>query len=263
MDLGLQGKRALITGASKGIGRAIAEGLAAEGARVVVASRDGAACERAAQEILQGHGSEAFGTSCDMGDIVAVDKLADYCREHLDGIDILVNNTGGPPFGPVSAVDSDTWRQYFESMFVSVTRLTGHFLPGMREQGWGRVLLVTSIGVIEPIPQLGISNALRIALTNWAKTLSVEVAPDGVTINSLMPGRIETDRIRSLIKATADQRGVDPSVVAGETAAAIPMGRVGRPDEFAALAVFLAGESASYITGTATSIDGGLAHRGV
>ena len=115
----------------------------------------------------------------------------------------------------------------------------------------------------EPIPQLGISNALRIALTNWAKTLSLEVAPDGVTINALMPGRIETDRIRSLVQASAEQRGADPAVVAAEMAAAIPMGRIGRPDEFASLAVFLAGEPASYITGTATSIDGGLAHRGV
>lgn len=263
MDLGLTGKRALVTGASKGIGRAIAEGLSAEGARVVIASRDGSACEAVAREIAANSGSEVLGTSCDMGDMHAVDALADFCGEHLGGIDILVNNTGGPPFGAVSKVDSDTWRQYFDSMFVSVTRLTGHLLPGMREQGWGRVLLVTSIGVIEPIPQLGISNALRIALTNWAKTLSMEVAPDGVTINALMPGRIETDRIRSLIQATAEQRGVDPSVIAAETAAAIPMGRVGRPDEFAALAVFLAGEPASYITGTATSIDGGMAHRGV
>ncbi len=263
MDLGLAGKRALVTGASKGIGRAIAEGLAAEGVRVVVASRNGNACGQAAREISNEHGVEAFGTACDMGDMAAVDALAEFCEDHLGGIDILVNNTGGPPFGAVSEVDSDTWRQYFESMFISVTRLTGHLLPGMRAQGWGRVLLVTSIGVIEPIAQLGISNALRIALTNWAKTLSLEVAPDGVTINALMPGRIETDRIRSLVQANAEQRGADTEVVAAEMAAAIPMGRIGRPDEFASLAVFLAGEPASYITGTATSIDGGLAHRGV
>lgn len=263
MDLGLRGKRALVLAASKGIGRAIAEGLAAEGARVIIASRDGSACAAAAQEIAAVHDTEVIGTACDLGDMAAVDALATFCNDRFGGIDILVNNTGGPPFGEISAVDSDTWRQYFDSMFVSVTRLTGHLLPGMRERGWGRVLLVTSIGVIEPIPQLGISNTLRIALTNWAKTLSIEVAPEGVTVNALMPGRIDTDRVRSLIRDTASKRGTDPADIEAETAASIPMGRIGRPDEFASMAVFLAGEPASYITGTATAIDGGLAHRGV
>ncbi len=179
------------------------------------------------------------------------------------GVDVLVNNTGGPPFGKVSAVDSETWRQYFESMFVSVTRLTGNVLPGMRARGWGRVLLVTSTGVIEPIPHLGISNALRIALTNWAKTISLELAPDGVTINALMPGRIATDRIAQFYEACAAQQGGDIATVKAQVAASIPMGRVGRVDEFAALAAFLASERASYITGTTTAIDGGVTKRGI
>ncbi len=263
MDLKLDGKRALVLGASKGIGHAIASGLAAEGAEVIVASRDGEACKSVAGELTARHDVRVLGTSCDMGDLDAVDRAAAFADDEFGGIDILVNNTGGPPFGPISQVDSDTWRQYFESMFVSVTRLTGHLLPGMRERGWGRVLLVTSTGVVEPIPQLGISNAIRIALTNWAKTLSLEVAPDGVTVNALMPGRIDTDRIRQLYQVGAEQRGVKPEEVAAEVAGAIPMGRVGRPDEFAAMAVFLAGEPASYITGTTTAIDGGLTHRGV
>jgi len=262
MDLGLKNKRALVLGASKGIGRGIVEELAAEGTRVIVASRDGAACAQVAADIASLSGSEVLGTACDMADLDAVDRVADFAQEAFGGVDILVNNTGGPPFGRVSEVDSETWRQYFESMFISVTRLTGHILPGMRAQGWGRVLLVTSTGVIEPIPHLGISNALRIALTNWAKTISLELAPDGVTINALMPGRIDTDRIRQFYEVAAEQQGKDIEEVKAEVASGIPMGRVGRVDEFAALAAFLASERASYITGTATAIDGGVTKRG-
>jgi len=262
MDLGLRDKRALVLGASKGIGRGIAEELAAEGARVILASRDGEACAQVARDISMSSGVEVLGTACDMADVDAVDRVAAFAQEAFGGIDVLVNNTGGPPFGKVSEVDSDTWRQYFESMFISVTRLTGHILPGMRAQGWGRVLLVTSTGVVEPIPHLGISNALRIALTNWAKTISLELAPDGVTINDLMPGRIDTDRIRQFYEVAAEQQGKDIEAVKAEVAASIPMGRVGRVDEFAALAVFLASERASYITGTATAIDGGVTKRG-
>jgi 3-oxoacyl-[acyl-carrier protein] reductase len=262
MDLGLKNKRALVLGASKGIGRGIVEELAAEGTRVIVASRDGAACAQVAADIASLSGSEVLGTACDMADLDAVDRVADFAQEAFGGVDILVNNTGGPPFGRVSEVDSETWRQYFESMFISATRLTGHILPGMRAQGWGRVLLVTSTGVIEPIPHLGISNALRIALTNWAKTISLELAPDGVTINALMPGRIDTDRIRQFYEVAAEQQGKDIEEVKAEVASGIPMGRVGRVDEFAALAAFLASERASYITGTATAIDGGVTKRG-
>lgn len=263
MDLGLNGKRALVTGGSRGIGRGIAEALAAEGARVIIASRDGDACLAAAAAMAEAHGTEVIGQACDMSDLDTVDQLADIAVEAFDGVDILVNNTGGPPFGPVSQVDSETWRESFEAMFVSVTRLTGHLLPGMRDRGWGRILLVTSTGVVEPIPQLGISNSIRIALTNWAKTLSLEVAPDGVTINALMPGRIETDRLRQLYELTAKAEGIDIEAARAAVAAPIPVGRAGTVEEFGALAAFLAGEGASYITGTTTAIDGGLTQRGV
>jgi 3-oxoacyl-[acyl-carrier protein] reductase len=263
MDLGLKGKRALVLGASKGIGRGIAAELAAEGARVIVASRDGEACAGVADDLSRQHGTEVIGTACDMSDLAAVDRIAVFAEEKFGGVDVLVNNTGGPPFGPVSQVDSDTWRKFFESMFISVTHVTGLLTPGMRERGWGRVLLVTSTGVIEPIPHLGISNALRIALTNWAKTISVEYAPDGVTINALMPGRIDTDRIQSFLESAAKQQNKEIAEVRAEAEANIPMGRIGRVDEFAALAAFLASERASYITGTSTAIDGGVSKRGV
>tara|TARA_R110002110_G_scaffold410123_1_gene633144 strand:+ start:17890 stop:18681 length:792 start_codon:yes stop_codon:yes gene_type:complete len=263
MDLGLTGKRALVLGASRGIGRGIADTLAAEGARVIVASRDGDACDAAAAAMREAHGAEVLGTACDMSDIDAVDRVASFADDAFGGVDILVNNTGGPPFGPISQVGSDSWRESFEAMFVSVTRLTGHLLPGMRARGWGRILLVTSTGVVEPIPSLGISNSIRIALTNWAKTLSFEIAPDGVTINALMPGRIATDRIDHLYTLTAKAQDKDIDTVKGEVAASIPMGRVGTIEEFGAMAVFLASEQASYITGTATAIDGGLTQRAV
>ena len=263
MDLGLAGKRALVLGASRGIGRGIAEALAAEGARIIVASRDGDACISAARDIAAAHSVEAHGIACDMSDIGAVDDAAAFALETFGGVDVLVNNTGGPPFGPVSQVESETWRESFEAMFVSVTRLTGHLLPGMRERRWGRILLVTSTGVVEPIPALGISNSLRIALTNWAKTLSFEIAADGVTINALMPGRIATDRIEQLYRLTAENQGKEIDTVKAEVAAQIPMGRVGTVEEFGAMAAFLASERAGYIKGTATAIDGGLTQRAV
>lgn len=263
MDLGLKGKRALVTGGSRGIGRGIAEALAAEGARVIVASRDGDACAVAAEAISSTHGTEALGLACDMADLDSVDRLAAFADDAFNGVDVLVNNTGGPPFGPVSQVDSQTWRDSFEAMFVSVTRLTGHLLPGMRERGWGRILIVTSTGVVEPIPQLGISNAIRVGLTNWAKTLSFEVAPDGVTVNTLMPGRIETDRLRQFYEVTAKAQNIDLEAAKAAVAAPVPVGRAGTVEEFGALAAFLSGESAGYLTGTTTAIDGGLTQRAV
>ena len=261
MDLGIADKRALVMGASRGLGRGIAEALAAEGARVVVCSRDGDKCADVASAISERYGNAAYGISCDMSDLAAVDAAAAFAEETLGGIDILVNNTGGPPFGDISKVETETWRSQFEAMVLSVFRLTGHLLPGMRERRWGRILLVTSTGVVEPIPGLGISNTLRVSLANWAKTLSFEVAKDNVTVNVLMPGRIGTERLDQFYKVNAEQTGKPIDEVKAGVAAAIPMGRVGRVEEFAALAAFLAGESAGYITGTATAIDGGLTRR--
>lgn len=258
MDLGLNGKRALVTGASRGIGFAIAQALADEGASVVLASRDGEACVARAAEISERGAGSATGTACDMGDLDAVDGLAAFALEHLGGVDVLVLNTGGPPFGPVSAVETATWREHFETMVLSVMRLTGHLLPSMRERGWGRILMVTSTGVVEPIPALGISNALRVSLVNWAKTLSFEIAPDGVTINVVMPGRIATERMEQLYRARAESEGITVDAARKAVEESIPAGRVGTVEEFAALAAFLAGESASYITGSAIAVDGGL-----
>jgi len=261
MDLGITGKRALVMGASRGIGRGIAEALAAEGVKVILCSRDGDKCAAVAEEISKKSGVEAHGIACDLSDPAAIDSAADYAQETFGGIDILVNNTGGPPFGDISKVDIETWRTQFETMVLSVFRLTGHVLPGMRERQWGRILIVTSTGVVEPIPELGISNTLRVSLANWAKTLSFEIASDNVTINLLMPGRIGTERLEQFYKINVERSGKSLEEVKADVASVIPMGRVGRVEEFASLAAFLAGQNAGYITGTATAIDGGLTRR--
>ncbi len=261
MDLGIAGKRALVMGASRGMGRGIAEALAAEGVRVILCSRDGDKCAAVADEISEKHGVEAHGIACNLSDAAAIDRAADFARDSFGGVDILVNNTGGPPFGDISGVDIETWRTQFETMVLSVFRLTGHLLPGMRERQWGRILIVTSTGVVEPIPELGISNTLRVSLANWAKTLSFEIARDNVTINLLMPGRIGTERLEQFYTINSERTGKPIEEVKADVAAAIPMGRVGRVEEFASLAAFLAGQNAGYITGTATAIDGGLTRR--
>lgn len=258
MDLGLSGKRALVLGGSRGIGFGIANELAAEGARVMLCSRDQAACEEAAARIAQAHGTDVVGRACDMADFDAVDATAAAAEAGLGGVDILVNNTGGPPPGPISAVDSGTWEAQFRAMVVSVIRMTNQILPGMRQRKWGRILTVSSSGVVEPIPILGISNTLRVALVNWSKTLDLETAPDGITINVLLPGRIDTDRLRSIRDLTAKSQGISIEQADQELAAPIPVGRVGTVEEFAALAAFLASERASYLTGQVYAVDGGM-----
>jgi len=258
MDLGLRGKRALVLGASRGLGHAIAAELAAEGARVIVASRDGAAIGNAAAALAAAHGTEVHPAVCDTASAAAVDALAELALARFGTIDILVNNTGGPPSGPISEVAPEVWLANFERMVLNIIRLSIRLLPGMRAQQWGRILTVASSGVKQPIPELGISNTLRASLLNWSKTLGLEVARDGVTVNMLLPGRIRTRRLEEISAANAARTGrpVEEVVAAGQ--ASIPMGRFGTPEEFAALAVFLASARAGYITGSAIAVDGGL-----
>ena len=258
MDLGISGKRAFVTGASQGIGRGIAEALAAEGVKIILSSRNGDKCAEHASYIAKKYNTEAHGIACDLSNLAEIEQAVNIAQDLYGGVDILVNNTGGPPFGSISKVDIKTWRDQFESMVLSVFRLTDLILPGMREQNWGRIIIVSSTGVVEPIPELGISNTLRVSLANWAKTLSYEIAKHNVTINMLMPGRIGTERLENLYKMNVERTGKTIEQVKADVASVIPMGRVGRVEEFASLAAFLASENASYITGTATPIDGGL-----
>jgi 3-oxoacyl-[acyl-carrier protein] reductase len=257
MNLGLQGKTALVLGGGGGLGRAIAKSLAAEGAKVAVADIDLAAAERAAQEI-QSANAPSLAIAWDLADLSVIGPNVSAIENRLGPVDVLVNITGGPPPTPAMGQDPALWTKHFQAMVVSVIAITDRVLPGMKSRGWGRIITSTSSGVVAPIPNLGISNALRLSLVGWSKTLSREVALDGITANIVVPGRIATDRIRFLDEAKAKREGRPVEVVSAESTASIPVGRYGNPEEYADTVAFLASTRASYITGSVIRIDGGL-----
>lgn len=257
MDLGLTGKRALVLASSRGLGLGIAEAIAAEGADVLITGRDGARLQAAAEAITaRGAGKASFVVS-DLSDKQAPALLQDAVQKQFGGLDILVNNTGGPPPGAMSEADLEVVHRQFEIMVLSVMDMTARVLPGMRAQGWGRVLTVASSGVIQPIPNLGLSNALRATLVGWSKSMANETAGDGVTFNMLLPGRIETDRLKELDAANAKRSGKNLDEVATAARSQIPVGRYGMVEEFAATAAFLVSAQASYINGSMIRCDGG------
>lgn len=251
MELGLRGRRALVTGASRGIGRAIALELAAEGMQVLAVARN---IRRLEELALEAPGGSVSVRGCDLADGAAIDSLG----ADLGRTDVLVINTGGPPPGFAAQITDAQWLSHFESMFLSAVRLTRLALPGMRQRRFGRIMAVISSGVVEPIPNLAISNAVRAALVGWAKTLAGEVAGEGVTVNCLAPGNIDTERLTELGLHRAERQGLSLEEIRREAYATIPAGRYGAPSEFAAVAAFLAGERASYVTGGIVRIDGGM-----
>lgn len=256
MDLELDGKMALVCGASQGLGLAIGEALAAEGCRVGLLARNGAKLARQVAA-LQGQGRQAVALAADMGDWAQVAAALAKLRDGFGAPHILVNNTGGPPLIDVTKVDAELWRAQFEAMVLNQMRLTEAVLPAMRQAGFGRILSVASTSVVEPFAGLAISNALRAALANWMKTLASQVAPDGVTVNMLLPGSFATERIDKMNAAEAAAQGVAISEIVASSTAEIPVGRYGEPREFAAVAAFLASPRASYVTGQMIRIDGG------
>lgn len=251
MHINLKGRNALVLGGNKGIGFGIARGLSEAGAHVILTSRSLSDAEAAAAKI------GATGLACDTGSPDSVGALCAAMDKVQGGIDILVLNSGGPPPGSAMGVSSDQWRASFESMFVGLVRVADHVLPGMRAKKHGRILSVISSGVIEPIPNLAISNAIRPALTGWMKTLANEVAKDGVTVNAIAPGRIETDRLLQIDTANATKQSKSMDEIRAAAMARIPAGRYGSVDEFAAAAVFLASDQASFMTGSIVRVDGG------
>src|SRR3954452_6067055 len=257
MDLGLRGKTALVLGAGGGLGRAIAKSLAEEGARVAVGDIDAAALESTLQDIAAG-GSAGLPLTWDLADLSLIDGHVSSIEQRFGPIDVLVNNTGGPPPTPASGQAAELWSKHFQAMVLSVIALTDRVLPSMRERKWGRIITSTSSGVIAPIPNLGISNALRLSLVGWSKTLAREVGRDGVTANIVLPGRIATQRILFLDKAKAERENRPAEEVTAESTGSVPVGRYGYPEEYADVVTFLVSERASYVTGSITRIDGGL-----
>jgi 3-oxoacyl-[acyl-carrier protein] reductase len=256
MDLGLQGKTALVLGGSKGLGRGVADALAGEGVAVAMLARGKEALDQAVAEITA-RGGRAIGLSADLADWPAVEKAAMSARDQLGPIDILLNNSGGPPPSRVIGIAPEIWEAQFRAMVLVFFRLTDLMLPDMRKRGWGRILNVASESVIQPIPQIAISNTLRGAVIGWAKTLAGEVARDGITVNTLLPGAFETDRVLQIQRATSAKQGVSMEELVQRIARNIPVGRMGKPAEFGAIAAFLASPLAGYITGSMFRLDGG------
>ncbi len=257
MNLGIEGRTALVSGAGGGLGGAIARALAAEGVRVAATDID-LDTATATADAIRAAGGTAVATRWDVGDLDGAGAVLDQVRSDLGEVTILVNNTGGPAPSPAAGLPASTWIDQFRAMVAGVIAMTDLVLPAMRAAGWGRVLTSASSGVVAPIPNLAVSNALRLSLVGWSKTLAGEVAPDGITVNVVVPGRIATARVQSLDAARAQREGRDLAEVERASAATIPVGRYGRPDEYAAAFAFLAGEPAAFITGTVMRVDGGM-----
>lgn len=257
MDFGLKGKTALVLGAGGGLGSAIAGTLAREGANVALGDIDASALARTGAAVTAA-GAKALALTWDLADLAAIERHVAEIEVKLGPIDILVNNTGGPPPTPAGGQDPALWQKHFEAMVLSVIALTDRVLPGMRARKWGRIVTSTSSGVVAPIVNLGISNALRLTLVGWSKTLAGEVGRDGVTANIVLPGRIATDRIRFLDEQRAKRENRSVAEVAAASTGSIPAGRYGEPQEYANVVAFLASDCASYVNGSVIRVDGGM-----
>jgi 3-oxoacyl-[acyl-carrier protein] reductase len=261
MDYQLAGRVALVNAASRGIGRGIAEALAAEGARLVLSSRDESAISQAAREIEAAHGAEVLPVAADVSVAGTAERLTAAAVEQFGGLDILVTNSGGPPGGTFADFDDAAWQQAFDLLLLSVVRQVRAARPYLAASGHGRIVNVASTSVREPIAGLILSNALRAGVAGLAKTLSVELAPDQVTVNTVLPGRILTDRLRGPYLAPARAAGVSVDELArAEVAAEVPLGRVGEPSDMGGLVAFLCSDAAAYLTGLALPVDGGRLH---
>ena len=257
MDLGLNGKIALVAAASKGLGRAVAEELAAEGASLVLCARGNDELQATCAAIAAAHGVPVLGIAADVAVAADVARVVQAAQARFGRIDVLVTNAGGPPAGTFDTLSSEMWQAATQLLLTSVVELTRAVLPGMKERGWGRILNITSISVKQPVANLMLSNSLRAAVTGMARTLATEVAPFGVTVNNILPGYTRTERVVSLAEAAAVREGISAAAATARWEAEIPMRRLGEPREFAALAAFLWSERASYITGTSVPVDGG------
>ncbi len=258
MDFGIRGKTAIICGASRGLGYACAAALAEEGTNIIMNSRDFDRIFSAARSISERYGVETVPVAADALHADTPEKLVKAAIDRFGGVDILITNTGGPEPGVFSDLGDDAWEQAFHLTLMSAVRMIRASLPTMIARGWGRIINLASISVKQPIPGLLLSNSLRSAVVGMAKTLSQEVAAKGVTVNTIATGTFETERIRAILVDRAVRQGVSEDVTRAAQIAAIPMGRLGRPEELASVAAFLASEKSSYVTGATIQIDGGM-----
>ena len=256
MDFGLKGKRALVLAASRGLGYASALGLAREGCKLVICSRDQARIEAAADAIRKETGADVKALVADVSSASEAKRLVDAAVSAYGGLEIVVHNAGGPPAGETLQMTEEQWQKAFEQNLLSFTRIVGAAAPEMKKAGYGRVLTIASASIKQPIPNLALSNALRAGVWGIAKTLSRELAPQGILVNVIAPGRIDTERIAELDQANAQKSGKSVEDVRKASIGGIPLGRLGRPEELANLVVFLASQAGSYITGQAITVDG-------
>lgn len=256
MDLGIKGKIALVIASSRGLGQAMAVSLAREGVKVVVTGRNAEGLQKSVH-LIEAAGGQAMALHWDLSDHSVIDALISKVESELGPIDILINNTGGPPPTPAAGQDPALWIKSFNDMVLSLIAITDRVLPGMRQRKWGRIITSTTSGAISPIKNLAISNTLRAALLAWSKTLATEVASEGITVNIIMPGRVSTDRLRQLDEARAKRENTSYEKVVEASLRQIPMGRYGDPAEYGDTAAFLASQNASFITGSVIRVDGG------
>jgi 3-oxoacyl-[acyl-carrier protein] reductase len=257
MDLGLRGKVALVAAASRGLGRATALELAKEGTKLVLCARGATDLEAARTDIVNRTGVDVHAVVADVSDRAQLERVTSEAMARFGQIDILVTNAGGPPAGLFEAHEWAAWERAVNLTLRSAVELTRAVLPGMRARKWGRIINVTSIAAKQPVDNLILSNSIRSAVTGFARTLANEVARDGVTVNNILPGYTRTERVEQLAESTAKKEGLTAEDVVARFEKEIPMRRLGEPEEFAALAVFLASTRASYITGQSIAVDGG------
>jgi 3-oxoacyl-[acyl-carrier protein] reductase len=258
MDLRLEGRIALVTAASQGIGRATALALAREGVRLAICARDAARLERTAEELRESTGAEVQAIACDLADAAQIEAMVARVVARFGTVHVLVNNAGGPPPGPFERLTDADWQRAFDLTLMSAVRVTRAVLPHMRRQRWGRIVNVSSYSVKQPIADLMLSNSLRLAVAGWAKTLANQVAADNVLVNTVGPGWTRTDRVTQMLAARAAAGARSADAAEAQIVGAVPVARLGEPAEIADVIVFLASERASFVTGTLLPVDGGV-----
>jgi 3-oxoacyl-[acyl-carrier protein] reductase len=257
MDLGLRDKVALVTASSRGLGRACAHSLSAEGAKVVICARGGKTLRAAADEIAGDTNNQVLAIVADLTSARDCRQVVQETFDYFGGLHVLVTNNGGPPAGYFFDIDDNEWYRSVDLTLMSAIRLIRAAVPHMREQGWGRIINIASVSVKEPIDNLMLSNSLRPGVVGMARTLANQLAADGITVNNVLPGYILTERVKGLAETQARSQGKSPDEVLDGFAEPIPIGRIGKPEELAAVVAFLASEQASYVNGTSILVDGG------